>query len=70
MLEIHHNGEPTPNPSDVLIGPKVLLVSNACTSRLGRRPFPYRFRAAGLGKIIGERTWGGVVGIQGSSAAR
>jgi tricorn protease len=27
--------------------------------------FPYRFRAAGLGPLIGKRTWGGVVGISG-----
>ena len=27
--------------------------------------FPYRFRQYKLGKIIGERTWGGVVGIRG-----
>ena len=25
--------------------------------------FPYRFRQAGLGPLIGKRTWGGVVGI-------
>jgi len=27
--------------------------------------FPYYFRAAGLGPLIGKRTWGGVVGISG-----
>ncbi|MHB8080411.1 MAG: S41 family peptidase, partial [Candidatus Krumholzibacteriia bacterium] len=27
--------------------------------------FPYRFREAGLGPLIGKRTWGGVVGISG-----
>ena len=26
--------------------------------------FPYRFKAMGLGKLIGKRTWGGVVGIR------
>ena len=25
--------------------------------------FPYRFREAGLGPLIGKRSWGGVVGI-------
>ena len=25
--------------------------------------FPYRFRQAGLGPLIGKRSWGGVVGI-------
>ena len=27
--------------------------------------FPYRFKTLGLGKLIGKRTWGGVVGIRG-----
>src|SRR5437016_12944339 len=26
--------------------------------------FPYRFKALGLGKLIGKRTWGGVIGIR------
>jgi tricorn protease len=26
--------------------------------------FPYRFKTLGLGKLIGKRTWGGVVGIR------
>src|SRR5947207_14976626 len=26
--------------------------------------FPYRFKALGLGKLIGKRTWGGVTGIR------
>ena len=28
--------------------------------------FPYLFRQAGLGKLIGTRTWGGLVGISGN----
>jgi tricorn protease len=28
--------------------------------------FPYRFRKHGLGKLIGKRSWGGVVGIRGT----
>jgi tricorn protease len=28
--------------------------------------FPYQFKKAGLGKIIGRRSWGGVIGIRGS----
>ena len=28
--------------------------------------FPYLFRKAGLGKLIGTRTWGGLVGYSGS----
>ena len=28
--------------------------------------FPYLFKQAGLGKLIGRRTWGGLVGISGN----
>jgi len=28
--------------------------------------FPYHFRLAGLGPLVGKRTWGGVVGISDS----
>jgi tricorn protease len=28
--------------------------------------FPFRFKTLGLGKLIGKRTWGGVVGIRDS----
>ena len=28
--------------------------------------FPWLFRQAGLGKLIGTRTWGGLVGISGN----
>jgi len=32
----------------------------------GGDAFPYYFRALGLGPLIGERTWGGLVGISGN----
>ena len=28
--------------------------------------FPYRFKTLGLGKLIGKRSWGGVIGIRDS----
>jgi tricorn protease len=34
----------------------------------GGDAFPYYFRQAGLGKLIGRRTWGGLVGISGQPA--
>jgi tricorn protease len=45
-------------------GPKVLLMDQYSAS--DGDIFPYRFRALGLGKLIGRRSWGGVVGIRGS----
>lgn len=63
MIEIRRNGEPTPNPSDMLLGPMVMLANQFSAS--DGDIFPFRFRSYHLGKIIGQRTWGGVVGIRG-----
>ena len=48
-------------PYTVLYGPKVCLINE--TSASDGDIFPYMFRQAGLGPLIGKRTWGGVVGI-------
>jgi tricorn protease len=32
----------------------------------GGDAFPYYFKAAGLGPLIGKRTWGGLIGISGA----
>jgi tricorn protease len=50
-------------PYTVLYGPKVCLIDE--TSASDGDIFPYMFRQAGLGPLIGKRTWGGVVGISG-----
>jgi tricorn protease len=50
-------------PDGVLYGPKVCLINE--TSASDGDIFPYMFRQAGLGPLIGKRTWGGVVGITG-----
>lgn len=54
---------PKPDP-ELALGPKVLLIDQYSAS--DGDIFPYRFRANQLGKIIGRRSWGGVVGIRGS----
>ncbi|MHC4456621.1 MAG: S41 family peptidase [Planctomycetota bacterium] len=43
------------------IGPKVMLINNWAGS--GGDLFPYYFRKAGIGPLVGKRTWGGVIGI-------
>ena len=63
MIDVHRNGQPVPNPTGMHVGPKVLLTNKYSAS--DGDIFPYRFRQYKLGKIIGERTWGGVVGIRG-----
>jgi tricorn protease len=50
-------------PYTVFYGPKVCLINE--TSASDGDIFPYMFRQAGLGPLIGKRTWGGVVGISG-----
>nr|MDQ3016900.1 PDZ domain-containing protein [Bacteroidota bacterium] len=49
---------------DMVLGPKVLLLDQYSAS--DGDIFPYRFRKYGLGKLIGRRSWGGVVGIRGT----
>ncbi|GIW96503.1 MAG: tricorn protease [Pirellulaceae bacterium] len=53
--------EPATYPSVVFHGHMVCLINE--TSASDGDIFPYRFRQAGLGPLIGKRTWGGVVGI-------
>ena len=48
-------------PDSVFIGPKVVLLDE--NSGSDGDIFPWMFRTAKLGPLIGERTWGGVVGI-------
>lgn len=48
-------------PDAVQVGPKVCLINKYSAS--DGDLFPWGFRALGLGKLIGTRTWGGIVGI-------
>lgn len=50
-------------PQGSFNGPMVALISE--TSASDGDIFPYFFREAGLGPLIGKLTWGGVVGISG-----
>ncbi|MBI5707336.1 MAG: PD40 domain-containing protein [Armatimonadetes bacterium] len=53
-------------PDGVAIeGPKAMLINQYAGS--GGDFFPWMFRQAGLGPLIGKRTWGGLVGINGLS---
>ncbi|MBK6344354.1 MAG: PD40 domain-containing protein [Bacteroidales bacterium] len=46
-------------------GPKAMLINGYSSS--GGDAFPYYFKKLGLGKLIGTRTWGGLVGISGNA---
>jgi len=45
-------------------GPKVMLINGWSGS--GGDAFPYYFRMAGLGPLVGTRTWGGLIGMSGN----
>lgn len=47
-------------------GPMAMLINGWSGS--GGDLFPHYFRQAGLGPLIGRRTWGGLIGISGSPA--
>ena len=64
LMRISRNGTPYTNPNGLHWGPKVMLVDRYSAS--DGDLFPYQFKTYGIGKLIGERTWGGVVGIRGS----
>ena len=55
------NGHPWIWPPDSVQGPKCMLINQRAGS--GGDCFPYYFRQARLGPLIGVRTWGGLVGI-------
>src|SRR5690625_611143 len=49
---------------DAHVGPKVCLIDQYSAS--DGDLFPYQFRFHEIGPLIGQRTWGGVVGIRGT----
>jgi tricorn protease len=54
-------GAPYGTPGGAVHGPKVMLIDQYAGS--GGDFLPYAFRREGLGKLIGTRTWGGLIGI-------
>jgi tricorn protease len=64
MVEKARNASPRTNPNDMQLGPKVVLMDEFSAS--DGDIFPYRFKTDHLGKLIGKRSWGGVVGIRGT----
>jgi tricorn protease len=57
----NRDGNDFRTPGTAIDGPKCILVNEYAGS--GGDAFPYYFRLAGLGPVIGKRTWGGLVGI-------
>jgi tricorn protease len=62
MLTFGRNTAPNTNPNAMIWGPKICLTDEFAAS--DGDLFSYRFRKHKLGKLVGKRTWGGVVGIR------
>ena len=58
------DGAAWPWPPYAHFGPKLMLINGWSGS--GGDAFPDYFRKAGLGPLIGTRTWGGLIGISGA----
>ncbi|MBL8171823.1 MAG: PD40 domain-containing protein [Acidobacteria bacterium] len=54
-------GEDFNTPVGALVGPKVMIINEYAGS--GGDMMPWLFRKAGIGKLVGKRTWGGLVGV-------
>ncbi len=54
------DGDEELEPQGAIFGPKVMLINEFAGS--GGDAMPWYFRRAGTGKLIGKRTWGGLVG--------
>ncbi|NVK58158.1 MAG: PD40 domain-containing protein [Alteromonadaceae bacterium] len=58
--------QPMTSPAAGVWGSKVMLINEVSGS--GGDMLPYMFNYYGLGKLVGKRTWGGLVGIWGVPA--
>lgn len=54
-------GQPFATPNASIFGPKAMIINEYAGS--GGDAMPHFFRRRGLGKLVGKRTWGGLVGI-------
>lgn len=64
MYNVGRNEGVSTKPAQMMNGPKVLLLNKYSAS--DGDLFPWQFKHYKLGKTIGTRSWGGVVGIRGS----
>ena len=54
-------GEDFTTPVGSIFGPKAMIINEYAGS--GGDAMPWYFRKAGVGQLVGKRTWGGLVGI-------
>jgi len=59
------NREGAVSPLPLFVAPRAMAVVTNAESASDGDQFPYFFRIFGLGPVVGQRTWGGVQGING-----
>ena len=64
LATMRRNSKTSSIKPDAHIGPKVCLIDQYSAS--DGDLFPWQFKYYGIGPLIGQRSWGGVVGISGS----
>lgn len=58
---VYRTGKTQSTPNASIYGPKVMIINESAGS--GGDAMPAYFKRRGLGKLVGKRTWGGLVGI-------
>jgi tricorn protease len=62
-LVVSRWGRPQVTPPEAIFGPKVMVINQFAGS--GGDALPWYFKLDHVGTLVGERTWGGLVGIYG-----
>jgi len=63
MINLTREGEEVVEPAQAIFGPKVMIINQMSGS--GGDALPWLYKKAGIGPLVGTRTWGGLVGIGG-----
>ena len=64
IMRMARNTGPNPGRLEFMWGPKICLIDQYSAS--DGDLFAFQFKKLNVGKVVGVRTWGGVVGIRGS----
>jgi tricorn protease len=59
----YRDGADSNQPFGAIFGPKVMIINEFAGS--GGDAMPWYFKRAGVGTLVGERTWGGLIGLSG-----
>ena len=63
LWSVPRDGADFAQPQGAIFGPKVMIINEFAGS--GGDAMPWYFKREGVGKLVGKRTWGGLVGLSG-----